>query len=136
MQQLGISGEIDWTTTRPASDRFDFRIVKPGRIIEVKTDLKGGEAVLKSIRTNSWGIIKMLHTFTGVRASDPRAERDWWVTQIWSASMDAVSLGLVFLVASGLILWLKMKNGRLLGTVFLGLGILTCGFFVFGLPLI
>jgi hypothetical protein len=135
MQQLGILGEIEWTTTRPASDRFDFRIVKPGRIIEVKTDLKAGKAVIQSIQTNGWGIMKMLHTFTGVRASDPDAERDWWATKIWSFSMDAVSLGLIFLVGSGFILWLKKKNGRILGTVLLGLGILSCGFFVLGLPL-
>jgi hypothetical protein len=79
--------------------------------------------------------MKMLHTFTGVRASDPDAERDWWATKIWSFSMDAVSLGLIFLVGSGFILWLKKKNGRILGTVLLGLGILSCGFFVLGLPL-
>ncbi len=133
MQQMGISGEIEWTTTRPASDRFDFRVVKPGQIIEVKTDLKAGEAAIQSIQTNGWGIVKMLHTFTGVRATDPAAERDWWATKLWSFSMDAVSIGLVILVISGLILWVKLKNGRILGAILLGSGLLSCGFFVFGL---
>jgi hypothetical protein len=133
MRQLGISGEIEWTKTHPAADHFDFRIVKPGQIIEVKTDLKAGQAVIQSIQTNGWGIVKMLHTFTGVRATDPAAERDWWATKFWSFSMDAISLGLIFLVVSGLIPWLKMKNRRILGAVILGSGLLSCGFFVFGL---
>jgi hypothetical protein len=136
MRQLGLTGEIDWTTTRPAANRFDFRIVKPGQIIEVKTDLKTEEAVIYAIQTNGWGIVKMLHTFTGVRASDPSAERDWWATKFWSLSMDALSAGLVFLVGSGLFIWLKMEKGRILGCILLGLGTLSCGFFVFGLSLI
>lgn len=136
MQQLGISGEIEWTTTRPASDRFDFRIVKPGQIIEVKTDLKRGEAAVNAIQTNGWGIVKMLHTFTGVRSTDLSAERDWWATKVWSFSMDALSIGLVILVISGIILWLKLKNSRILGAIFLGSGLLSCGFFVFGLALL
>jgi hypothetical protein len=133
MQQLGLSGEIDWTTTRPSANRFDFRIVKPGQIIEVKTDLKTEEAAVHSTQTNGWGIVKMLHTFTGVRANAPNAERDWWATKIWSFSMDALSIGLVFLACSGILLWLKLKNGLILGTVILGSGLLSCGFFVFGL---
>ena len=135
MQQLGMSGEIEWTTTRPATNRFDFRIVKPGQIIEVKTDLKTEEAAIHSTQTNGWGIVKMLHTFTGVRANAPDAERDWWATKIWSFSMDALSLGLVLLVGSGIILSLMLKKERILGVIILGSGLLSCGFFVFGLSL-
>jgi hypothetical protein len=133
MRQLGLTGEIEWTKTRPTSDRFDFRLVKPGQIIEVKTDLKAGKAIIHSIQTNGWGILKMLHTFTGVRATEPTAERDWWATKLWSFLMDAVSIGLIMLVISSLMLWLKLKNGRILGAVFLGAGLVSCGFFVFGL---
>jgi hypothetical protein len=133
MRQLGISGEIEWTTTRPASDRFEFRIVRPGRIIEVKTDLKKGQASIQETQTNGWGVVKMLHTLTGVRVGDSSAERDWWATKVWSLSMDAVVLGLVFLALSSLYMWLRLKKGRTLGAMILGLGILGCGFFVLGL---
>ena len=133
MQQLGISGEIEWTTTRPASDRFDFTIVRPGKIIQVKTNLTNGQALIQDIQTNGWGLVKMAHTFTGVRAGDLNAERDWWVTEVWSLSMDALVIGLVFMVLSSLYMWFRLKKGHILGALILASGFLSCAFFVFGL---
>jgi hypothetical protein len=74
----------------------------------------------------------MLHTFSGVpRAGVP--ERDWLLTKIWSALMDAVSVGLIFLVLSSLYMWWGLRPKRAWGLVALALGVLTCGLFVVGL---
>src|SRR5690606_38727427 len=42
MNQLDISGEVQWTANHPQPGRFDFRTTRPGRIIEVKADLQEG----------------------------------------------------------------------------------------------
>jgi hypothetical protein len=44
---------------------------------------------------NLWGVIKALHTFTGVQMDDPRNSRDWALTSVWAFSMDAVAIGLI-----------------------------------------
>ena len=133
MRQLGISGEIEWTVTHPGVGRFDFRVVKPGQIIEVKSDLKLNRASMQRIKTNGWGFLKMLHTFTGVRLGDPRAQRDWWVTRFWSLSMDAVALGLIALLLSGFYQWFQSRRAMILGSICFGLGIASCAFFLVGL---
>jgi hypothetical protein len=133
MKQLRLAGEIEWTTTQPAKDRFDFRVVRPGRIVEVKTDFGQQTATIQEIRVNGWGIVRMLHTFSGVQRTALRAERDWWLTKLWSFFMDALSAGLVLLVLSSLIMACERREKWLGAAVALGLGVLVCGFFVFGL---
>lgn len=133
MRQLNISGEITWTTTYPKAGHFDFRVTKPGKIIDIKANLDTKRAAVEQIQTNVWGVLSGLHHFTGVRMNDPKQKRDWFMTKIWSFSMDAIALGLLFWVLSGLYLWYQLQQNRRLGLVILGLGVLCCGFFVFGL---
>jgi hypothetical protein len=74
-----------------------------------------------------------LHTFTAVRMNDPSAQRDQWLTWLWSLAIDALAIGLIALVLSGLYLWWRKPDTRRLGAVALTLGVTTCVFFVFGL---
>jgi hypothetical protein len=133
MKQLRLAGEIEWTTTQPAKDRFDFRVVRPGRIVEVKADFEKQTATVQETRVNGWGIVRMLHTFSGVQRTALRAERDWRLTKLWSFSMDALAVGLILLVLSSLVMAYERREKWLGAAVALGLGVLVCGFFVFGL---
>ena len=133
MRQLDISGEITSTESRPAEERFDFRIVGPGKIIDVKTDLREKNATVEQTKVNGWGVINMLHNFTGVNINDPEQKRDWFITRLWSFFMDAASVGFIALAVSGVWLWLYQKRTRRIGIFALALGILVCGFFIFGL---
>lgn len=133
MTQLGLTGEIDWTTSRPDQDHFDFRVSRPGQIFEIKTDLSRATASVHEIVMNGWGVIRILHTFTGVRFDDSRNRRDWLVTVIWALSMDAVAAGLIFLVVSSLILWYDRDRNRALGGLSVLLGTIVCGLFCYGL---
>ncbi len=133
MRQLGVAGEIEWTETRPDADRFDFRVSRPGRMIQIKTDLRRRRASVHQIDVNGWGVAQMLHTFTGVRAADPRNSRDWMVTTLWALSMDALAAGLILMVFSSLYMWWRVKRKRMPGLVSLALGCLSCGIFVVGL---
>ncbi|MCI0622157.1 MAG: hypothetical protein L0387_10920 [Acidobacteria bacterium] len=133
MGQLDLTGEVQWTTTQATAGRFDFSVVSPGQIIEVQTDLVERLAKVKQIQTNGWGVINMMHTFTGVRKNDDRNNRDWFMTKVWSFSMDAVAIGLLFLVLSSLYMGYQLKQKWVYQAVSLGLGVLSCAFFIWGL---
>ena len=86
-----------------------------------------------ALTVNLWGVMKVLHVFSGVQLDDPRQSRDWALTTVWAYSMDAVAAGLIFMVLSSLYMWWELPQKRLLGAVVLGLGSLICGLFCIGL---
>jgi len=133
MQQLGIAGEVQWPAVQPANAPLAFQVTRPGQVIDVKADLKSGRATLQRSDVNAWGVMHVLHTFTGVRAADRRNERDWTLTTVWALSMDAVAAGLIVMVFSSYIMWYRLKTKRRGGVVALLLGFVSCGAFVFGL---
>lgn len=133
MRQLDLAGEVEWTGTRPALPQFEFRVQRPGRTVDVRVDSGKQMATIQDIRVNGWGILRTLHTFTGTRANTPTAKRDWWLTKLWSFSMDALAVGLISLVVTSVVLAIERRD-KWLGSAFaLGLGVAACGFFVFGL---
>ena len=133
MQQLGIAGEIQWPAAQPPSGAFTFQVSRPGVVIEVKADLESGRATLQRTELNGWGVMHLLHTFTGVPAADTRNVRDWTLTTVWALSMDAVAAGLIIMVFSSYIMWYRLKGKRRGGIVALLLGFVSCGAFVTGL---
>jgi hypothetical protein len=133
MRQLGITGEILWTTTRTIPDQLVFQVRRPGYYFFINADWGRKHATVQSNEVNLWGVIKTLHAFTGNVADDPRNHRDWVLTYLWAYSMDAVAAGLIFMVLSSWYLWLRLPRKRLPGAIFFGLGTLACGLFCFGL---
>lgn len=136
LAQLGLTGEIEWTRSRDNPAHFDFSLFRPGRSYTISVDLDRREARLKQIDVNTWGVLRMLHTFTGVHLTDRRNSRDWLLTSLWAWSMDAVALGLIFMVLSSFYLWWIQKQKRRLGLVFLLAGAAVCAFYLFGLRLL
>ncbi len=133
MRQLGIEGDILWTTTRTDTNQFDFQVRRPGHYYFIKADLAQNRVTLRHSTVNLWGVIKVLHVFSGASIDDPRQNRDWALTTVWTYSMDAVAAGLIFMVLSSLYMWWELPQKRLLGVVVLGLGSLICGLFCLGL---
>ena len=131
--QLGIAGEIEWTQAPADENRFEFRAVRPGRNLEIKVDLSKRIATVNQTRINTWGIMRVMHTFTGAQSYGVRSERDWYLTRIWSFSMDAVAIGVIFLAFSSLVMAFQRLDKRVGSCVALALGIAVCGFFLFGL---
>jgi hypothetical protein len=132
-RQLGMEGEILWTATTTNADHFDFQVRRPGYFYFIKADLAQKRVSVRQADVNLWGVIKVLHTFTGTPLDDARKRRDWVLTSVWAYSMDAVGAGLIFMVLSSLYMWFKLPQKRLLGAVVLGLGSLSCGLFCIGL---
>ena len=131
MRQLAIAGEIQWPARQ--SGPFAFQVSRPGLVLEVKADLERGRAIVQRTELNAWGVMHLLHTFTGVRADDARNTRDWMLTTVWALSMDAVAVGLIAMVFSSYIMWYRLKAKRVGGIVALILGFVSCGALVAGL---
>jgi hypothetical protein len=133
MRQLGITGDILWTTTRSDPGALDFQVRRPGHFFFIKANWIQGSATVRQADVNLWGLIKFLHVFTGNVADDPRNKRDWPLTFLWAYSMDAVAVGLIFMVLSSVYMWLQLPRKRRSGAIVLALGCLSCGLFCFGL---
>jgi hypothetical protein len=128
MRQLGIEGEIQWPAQQ--SGPFAFQVSPPGLVVDVKTDLEQSRATVQRIQVNGWGVMHLLHTFTGVRAGDALNTRDWALTSLWALSMDAVAFGLILMVFSSYVMWYRLTTKRLGGIVALLLGFVSCGAFL------
>ncbi len=133
MRQLGIDGEILWTTTRTVPSQFEFQVRRPRHFYFIKADWGQGKATLRQADVNAWGIMKVLHAFTGNVADDPRNRRDWVLTTVWSYSMDVVAAATIQMVLGGIYLWIRQPGKRWAGGIALGLGTLICGVFCVGL---
>ncbi len=133
LRQAGVRGEIEWTRSRSQASQLDFRASRPGHIYEIKADLQKGQATIHRIDLNAWGVLHILHTFTGVRLTDSKNQRDWSMTTLWVLCMDAVAIGLILMVLSSIYMWWNLHQKRLLGLLALGTGLLSCGLFVIGL---
>jgi hypothetical protein len=130
MRQLGVAGEIQWPAAQPVNGPFTFQVNRPGLNVDVKADLQAGRATVQRTQLNAWGVMHVLHTFTGAPAADSRNRRDWTLTTVWALSMDAVAAGLIVMVLSSYIMWFRLKGKRLGGILALLLGVTSCGAFV------
>jgi hypothetical protein len=133
MKQLGIEGEILWTATRSDPNQFVFQVRRPGHFFFLQADFLKKNLTVRQADVNLWGVTKVLHTFTGASIDDPRNTRDWKLTYLWVFSMDAVAVGLLFMVLSSLYMWFELRSKRAWGALALGAGCLSCGLFCFGL---
>jgi hypothetical protein len=133
MQQFGIAGEIQFPAIQPTGGAFAFQVSRPGLVIDVQANLESGRATLQRSALNAWGVIHLLHTFTGVPSADTRNARDWTLTTVWALAMDAVAAGLIIMVFSSYIMWYRLRSKRRGGVVALTLGFVSCGAFVVGL---
>ncbi len=131
--QLGTAGEIQWGAAPRDPMRLEFNVVRPGRVYQVQADLRAGRAAVTLNQYNAWGVIRGMHTFVGVSLDDPVNRRDWLLTGIWAASMDALAAGIVLLVLSGVYLWWERRDKRIAGLIALGAGCAICGLFIVGL---
>lgn len=136
LTQLGIPGEIEWTSAREDPRQLNFRVSRPSHIFEIKTDLDHERVVVQRIDVNGWGVMRILHTFTGVRAGDSRNQRDWILTSLWALSMDAVAAGLLIMVLGSYYMWWRLPQKRAWGLVALMSGWIVCALFVVGLRLL
>jgi hypothetical protein len=133
MRQLHLRGEVVMNDSPAQPERFDFRVVKPALLTDIRVDLRNNEATVHQIRLNVWGFMEMLHTFDVEKREGSGAPRNWLLSKIWCFTMDAVALGLIFMVLTSCYMWFRLRKIHLWGWMALALGFAVCGFFVAGL---
>jgi len=131
MRQLGLRGEVDPLPPSAGTEALNFRVARPGRIVDVRADLQKRQAAVKTIAVNGWGVVHMLHTFSGVRKLNPEMQRDWILTTLWASSMDALSVGLLLMVFGGYYMWYVQPAKRRWGWIAVVAGLLSCAMFLF-----
>ena len=143
--QLGLSGEILRArgNRKPPPGHFTFTLVGFDKNSFVDADLEKSVATIQ-YRTQAsrsaafrfrW-TIENLHVLSGVRGiwQEPLPKtRDWWVVQLWSFSMDAVSVGFMVMVATSIYMWYLRRRTWLVGSIVFASGLLSCSFFVWGI---
>jgi len=134
MEQLEISGEIILRDQQKPG-HFAFVVVRPNQRIFVNIDIQKDIAEMKLVKAQPTATLEILHTFTGVRGiwRESNPKRDWIPTRIWSFNMDALSIGLIFLVVNSLYMAFQLKEKRRWILITFGLGVLACSFFIWGL---
>lgn len=133
MIQLGIEGDILWTTPRTDPGVLEFQVRRPGHFFFIQANWLQGSATVRHAEVNVWGVMKFLHVFSGNVADDPRNQRDWALTYVWAYSMDAVAAGLIVMVLSSVYMWFQLPQKRRMGGIVLALGCFSCGLFCVGL---
>ncbi len=129
MHQLKVSAEVN--EVKLNKDSIDFRAEVPGHIKNIHVDFKKGLCTQNEIKFNAWGVIRTMHTFNGVDKNNPSRTSNWILTYIWRLTMDGIAVGLIFLCLSSIVMWYKLRKGRLFGTILLTIGFIGAIYFVF-----
>lgn len=129
VKELKISAEV--REVKLNKDSMDFRAEVPGHIRNIHVDFKTGLCTQKEMRFNGSGVIRTMHTFNGVDKNNPASTPNWLLTWMWRLTMDGIAIGLIFLCISSYIMWYKLKQGRLLGSILLIAGLIGAAYFVF-----
>lgn len=129
IQQLKVSAEV--SEVKLNKDSIDFRAEIPGHIKNIHVDFKKGLCRQNEIKFNVWGVIRTLHTFNGVDKNNPTAKQNWMITYIWRLTMDGIAIALIFLCLSSIIMWYRLRKGRLMGMIFLTIGFIGAVYLVF-----
>ena len=134
-RQLGLSGEIVFRESQPKAELFSFSVQRPGLGIQVETELSNGRTRVRETTIDSIMTLENMHTHNGMRIvfNEPGPVRDWGMTQIWTFFMDALCVGLVFMVLSSMYMWYQLRQGRIPGLVVTVAGFLSVAFFLWGL---
>jgi hypothetical protein len=118
LQQLNVSGEVQFVRGFYNRDVVNVPVVKPGERTVVRIDRKLQEAQVERRITGSWDGTILLHVMPGPHKRAP----NWLFMKIWSVFADTTVYLIFFLSSTGIYLWAVIKAERKAGLVFIGLG--------------
>jgi hypothetical protein len=130
-RQFDLQGEIDWPASQPVG-HLDFSVNRPTDAVQVRADLNAKKAYVRRFDNNRKLAFQIFHTFSGSRFNQPSSRRDWMVTTVWVAAMDALAIGLIVMVFGSYYMWWRVKKKHLLGASVLLAGLVSCFAFLIG----
>jgi hypothetical protein len=133
LDQLGITGEIDFIRQIGSERRLIVPVVKPGVETTVDLQLDTGVVTVTRKTTGMPGVLAWLHRFPGPHNDDIRG--NWLWTRCWRWLADGTIYLLLFVSASGIYLWAVPKAERKIGFVLIGAGAASFFGLIYGLCL-
>ena len=108
----GMRGELMAVAMK--GEAASFRIVRPGTVYEVVW--ANGTAKVRTNESNFMGMLNRIHHVGGVW-------HEFTLTNIWGFFVGLVSVSLLVLGATGIYMWFKLHQERVIGTVLLVIGL-------------
>lgn len=132
--QLDLRGEVNVSArSEQTPDLLKFQVARAGTAYQVNADLGKSSAEVEKRGPGAWRLLHTLHTFTGVSIRDETRQRNWAPTWLWVLAMDALAIGLLAMVATGIYLWWQLRARRVIGLAVLGTGVAISIYFLFGI---
>jgi hypothetical protein len=132
--QLGLRGEVNVSArSEETPSVLKFQVARAGTAYQVSADLTKASAQVEQRGPGAWRLMHTLHTFTGVSVRDETRQRNWAPTWLWVIAMDALAIGLLAMVGTGLYLWWQLRARRRAGFAALGAGVVITLYFLFGI---
>jgi hypothetical protein len=112
-----IGWVLPWNLQKTPSGDLRFELVRPGRNYRVTTDRAKGRVSVEERATGLGSAINFMH---GVTGGIPGTR----FLHLWSLYTDLTTALVLFLSASGVVLWWRRSRDRRLAAVVVGLGLL------------
>ncbi|MBK5293891.1 MAG: PepSY-associated TM helix domain-containing protein [Acidobacteriia bacterium] len=110
MDRHGLNGEL--RQGRDTKGGYELRIALAGIQHDVEYSRATGQARVKTLRRTARQTLTAVHHQGGLQYGH-------WVSNAWGALVGLVSIGLILLGLSGIYLWFKLRQERVVGTVLL-----------------
>lgn len=129
LDQLGISGEIDFVRHIAAEHRLVIPVRRPDHDTVVSLDYERRTAAVTARRQTLGDALVYLHKMPGPHNVDVRGNSG--PMRAWRVAADATAYVLLFITLSGIYLWVAIKAERRIGLVLLLAGAVTFGGLVY-----
>jgi hypothetical protein len=114
MRAHGLRGSIERATA--GEEGYDVRIARPGTAVEVRYKPGDAEADIRTSTATFIGMLNRMHHVNGLYHEDT-------LMRTWGALVGLVSLALLVLGGTGVYMWFKIYDERLIGGLILFLGL-------------
>ena len=114
MRAHGLRGEI--TRANAGESGYEVTISRPGTVVEARYIPGAPDARLETSKARFMGLMNRMHHVNGLWHDDA-------VFNVWGGFVGLVSLALLVLGGTGVYLWFKICDERLIGGLILSLGL-------------
>jgi hypothetical protein len=121
LDQLGITGEVNFVRGFRGAEIVRIPVLKPGARTVVSVNVKNSTAEVERHRLGLLHGLLFLHIVPGPH----KPESNWVFTKLWAAVSDTTVYLMIFLSISGIYMWAVLKGERSPGFISLGLGCVT-----------
>jgi hypothetical protein len=128
LRQIGVTGEMDYVRHNAKAERLFIPVSRPGVTTRVDVDLRAKTATIEREERGLGEALNYLHKMPGPH--NVKFRGNWIYMSWWAVTADAAVYGILFLTASGLYLWWKLKAERTVGWVLVGGGAATVALLV------